>query len=113
MPKPVQKKAAKKAAKPRKPSSDPNRRAGQLIEQHMAKMAEGKWKDAPAPEPDVTPPHGDPFEEMFRKRMSELGTKGGIKSGKNRMTSVTPEKRSEVALKAAQARWAKRAKKDR
>jgi hypothetical protein len=108
MPKPVQKKAVKKAAKPRKPASDPNRRVHQMMAEHLDKLAEGKWKDAPAPEPDVTPPHGDPFEEMFRKRMSELGTKGGIKSGQNRMTSLTSEKRSEVALKAAQARWKKR-----
>jgi hypothetical protein len=34
-----------------------------------------------------------------------LGRLGGRKSGKVRMQKLTPEKRSEVARKAALARW--------
>jgi hypothetical protein len=36
-----------------------------------------------------------------------LGRKGGMKSGKARMTKLTPEQRSAVARTAARARWAK------
>lgn len=41
----------------------------------------------------------------FFKRM---GKKGGKKSGKARMEKLTPEQRSEIARKAAVARWGKR-----
>lgn len=99
MPKPV-----KKAAKPKKPAADPNRRAGQLMAEHEAKIQQGKWA---TPEPDVTPPHGDPFEAMYRQRMSELGKKGGQVSGAKRMEM--PEKqRKAIAKKAAAARWGTR-----
>jgi hypothetical protein len=36
-----------------------------------------------------------------------LGRVGGRKSAKARMEKLTPEKRSEIARKAVQARWAK------
>lgn len=36
-----------------------------------------------------------------------LGHKGGLKGGKARAQKLTPEQRSIVARKAAQARWAK------
>lgn len=35
----------------------------------------------------------------------ELGRKGGLKGGKARAESMTPEQRSEAAKKAARARW--------
>ncbi|GAF75510.1 unnamed protein product [marine sediment metagenome] len=34
-----------------------------------------------------------------------LGRKGGLKGGKARAEKLTPEQRSEIAKKAAQARW--------
>jgi hypothetical protein len=37
----------------------------------------------------------------------ELGRLGGKKGGKARAESLTPEQRSEIAKKAAQARWKK------
>jgi len=37
--------------------------------------------------------------------LAGIGRKGGKASGKARMTKLTPEKRSEVARKAAAARW--------
>jgi hypothetical protein len=37
----------------------------------------------------------------------ELGRLGGLKGGKARADKLTPEKRSEIAKKAAKARWAK------
>jgi hypothetical protein len=36
-----------------------------------------------------------------------LGRKGGLKGGKARAASMTPEQRSEAAKRAAQARWSK------
>jgi hypothetical protein len=38
----------------------------------------------------------------------ELGRKGGLKGGKARAEKLTPERRREIARKAAEARWAKR-----
>lgn len=37
----------------------------------------------------------------------ELGRLGGLKGGKARAESLTPKKRSEIAKKAAKARWHK------
>ena len=36
-----------------------------------------------------------------------LGRLGGLKGGKARMEKLTPEQRSEIAKKAAKARWSK------
>ena len=36
-----------------------------------------------------------------------LGRRGGLKGGKARAASMTPEQRSEAARKAARQRWAK------
>jgi len=42
--------------------------------------------------------------------MAAMGRKGGKIGGKRRMQTMTPEQRSQIALKAAQARWRKRQK---
>lgn len=39
-----------------------------------------------------------------------LGRKGGLKGGKARAAKLTPEQRREIAKKAAQARWAEKAR---
>jgi len=41
------------------------------------------------------------------KAAQELGRLGGLKGGKARAEKMTPEQRSEIAKKAAQARWKK------
>lgn len=38
----------------------------------------------------------------------ELGRRGGLKGGKARAESLTPERRAEIAKKAAAARWSAR-----
>ena len=38
----------------------------------------------------------------------KAGRKGGIKGGASRATALTPEQRSEIARKAAAARWRKK-----
>jgi hypothetical protein len=37
----------------------------------------------------------------------EASRKGGLKGGQSRAVKLTPKKRSEIAKKAARARWAK------
>ena len=37
-----------------------------------------------------------------------LGRRGGLKGGKARAAKMTPERRAEIAKKAAQTRWGKR-----
>jgi hypothetical protein len=109
MPKPVKKAATKKRTTAKKPASDPNRRARQFMDEHMDQLAAGKWgqmgDSESGPELDVTPPHGDPFEAMYRQRTSELGKKAGPVSGAKQM-EMPQKQRRDIALKAAKARWA-------
>ena len=53
-----------------------------------------------APEPD------DPYEGKNPAAV-ELGRQGGLKGGRARAQKLTPEQRSEIARKAARARWRK------
>jgi len=46
-------------------------------------------------------------EERPEIDYAALGRKGGLKGGKARAEKLTPERRSEIAKKAAQARWNK------
>lgn len=39
--------------------------------------------------------------------MAVMGRKGGLKGGKRRLETMTPEQRREAAFKAAKARWTK------
>jgi len=49
---------------------------------------------------------GEPEVEDTRDPAAvELGRKGGLKGGKARAAKLTPEQRSDIARKAAQARW--------
>ena len=52
----------------------------------------------PVPAAQMTKPEKDPAAVS-------LGRRGGLKGGKARADSMTPEKRSEIAKKAATARW--------
>ncbi len=49
------------------------------------------------------------LSEEAKEYFRDQGRRGGKKSGKARMEKLTPEQRSEVASKAAKARWAKKA----
>jgi hypothetical protein len=48
-----------------------------------------------------------PSESEISRVMAALGRKGGKIGGKKRAASMTAERRSEIALKAARSRWAK------
>lgn len=47
---------------------------------------------------------GEP-EDTRNPAAVELGRRGGLKGGKARAAKLTPEQRSEIARKAAAARW--------
>jgi hypothetical protein len=45
---------------------------------------------------------------LTKGEIQELGRKGGLKGGKKRAASLTKARRSEIAKKAAAARWGKK-----
>lgn len=71
----------------RKRPADLNQLAASIVEA----ATEGE-----TPEPDLTP-------EQQAARL--LGSKGGKKGGAARAAQLTPGQRSEIAKRAAQARW--------
>ena len=46
-------------------------------------------------------------KEEISRVMSALGKRGGKNGGKRRMETMTQKQRSDIAFKAAQARWSK------
>lgn len=46
-------------------------------------------------------------EDIIKAAAAALGRKGGLKGGKARAAALTPKRRSEIAKKAAKARWQK------
>jgi hypothetical protein len=51
----------------------------------------------------------DPMKEtdLIKLAASAMGRKGGLKGGKARAAKLSPKKRSDIAKKAAAARWRK------
>jgi hypothetical protein len=47
------------------------------------------------------------IEMLAESTNAKSGRKGGLKGGASRATSLTPKQRSEIAKKAAAARWRK------
>ncbi len=76
----------------RKPPADPNEAASSILAQITGEFPKGA--------PDIKNPAA-----------VELGKRGGLKGGKARAASLTPEQRKDSAMKAAAARWG-RAKPD-
>jgi hypothetical protein len=50
-------------------------------------------------------PANDPDQEAIKAAASALGKKGGLKGGPARAKSLSAKRRSEIAKKAARARW--------
>lgn len=46
-----------------------------------------------------------PPTDEIKAAAAALGRKGGLKGGKARAKSLTPERRAEIAKKAAKTRW--------
>ena len=74
--------------------------------------AGGSSHDEPAPEPEPTKPEKTPKREKVFDPKKEpakwLGQRGGMKGGKTRIDRMTPEQRTALAKKAAEARWGKK-----
>jgi hypothetical protein len=49
----------------------------------------------------------DAVDDEKSERASEMGREGGLKGGAARADALTPERRSEIASKAAHMRWKK------
>ena len=96
-------KKATKTYTPKRPSSDPNKRAKQMMDEHMGKLGQGKWADTPEP----VPMPRQTFAEQFSAHMAKLGSKGGKISGAKRM-EMPAKQRKAIAKKAAAARWGKK-----
>ncbi len=60
-----------------------------------------KKKPDPEPTPETEQPAKNPHAQA-------LGRLGGLKGGKARAKKLTPAERSEIAKKAAAARWKKK-----
>lgn len=56
---------------------------------------------------EVPPPEPEP-EDPLKAAAAELGRRGGLKGGKIRAANLPATRRSEIARKAARARWDKR-----
>ena len=79
----------KRSSKKRPDEDDPNVTAFNVVQQATAED-----------EPEA-PPAKNPAAVA-------LGRLGGLKGGKARAKALTPEQRSEIAKKAARARWSKK-----
>lgn len=72
-------------------SRDPNKRAYQVVQE--ATEESGAGQEQPEPKPEKNP------------AAVALGRLGGRKGGKARADKLAPERRVEIARKAARARW--------
>ena len=82
----------KRISRSRRPR-DLNQLACQLVQESTK-----EHEDKPIPRSEIS------------RVMSEMGRRGGKKGGKRRLQTMTPEERSQIALKAAQVRWARKKK---
>jgi hypothetical protein len=90
----AKKASASRLAKPKRPR-DVNQLAHALIEQSTREREEHTVQSADVTDADI------------KRVMSELGRRGGRIGGKKRLETLTQERRSQIAFKAAQARWKK------
>lgn len=52
-------------------------------------------------------------DDLRKQVMQEMGRRGGLKGGKARAASLSKKERSQIAKKAAKARWGESPKNDR
>jgi hypothetical protein len=67
------------------------------VAQHMVRLSTGQEQ----------PTEAKATTAEISRVMAEMGRRGGKIGGKKRAESLTPQKRSEIALKAARSRWDK------
>lgn len=77
---------------------DPNELAHQVF---LESIGEAPKYDPALPEPTLVDPSKNPHAVA-------LGRLGGLKGGVARAAKLAPKKRSQIAAKAAKARWTKK-----
>lgn len=78
----------------------PSSRRPRDVNQLAASIVRDSTEETPAE------PHPDVVEDTATRR--ENGRRGGLKGGRARADKLSAEERSEIARKAAQARWTSR-----
>jgi hypothetical protein len=73
----------------------------------MPKRSSKKSKDVNVIAANIVSEAIDEAQIVKNPAAVALGRLGGLKGGKARANKLTPEQRSEIARKAAKARWAK------
>jgi hypothetical protein len=89
----------KKAAKPgpkRKAKREPEPDVNQLA-QNLVRMSRQQERPVKTGRPVL--------KDEISRVMAELGRRGGKVGGKARAAGMSPERRREIALKAARSRW--------
>lgn len=82
---------------------DPNKLAYEIVRLSTEEAEEPK--EAEKPEQAA----GKPIERSaISEYLATIGRKGGLKGGKARASKLTPEQRTAISQKAAQARWSKK-----
>ena len=56
----------------------------------------------------VSDPVAPATPSLISQVMAEMGRRGGLIGGKRRLETLTDKRRSQIAKKAAKARWAKK-----
>jgi hypothetical protein len=87
---------------PSRSSKKPKKDFSQIAFDVVSRLTGGKPEATPG---DVSKALND--DSLRREVMREMGRRGGAKGGKARASSLSPEKRAEIATKAAKARWKK------
>lgn len=85
----------KRSSKPRGKPSDLNQLAASIVAQATVEEPEKAEETKAEPTP----------EEIAHAAAVSLGRLGGLKGGKARAASLSKKKRSEIAKRAAKARW--------
>jgi hypothetical protein len=83
--------------KPKKLPADANQRAYEIVRLSTE-------EDEPVEPPPTTEEPRSPISQY----LATIGRKGGLKGGKARAENMTPERRKEIARKAAGVRWGKK-----
>ena len=73
----------------------------------LNELAKSLVDKATGQEPEGDAPDGEAPDDGKDPNAVALGRKGGKKGGRARADSLTPEERSDIARKAARARWKK------
>ncbi len=81
----------------------------QLVDESIRELAESEERIKHSQETIKDSSHlVSNSKEVISQVMREMGRKGGKIGGKRRLETMSAEKRSEIALKAARTRWAKK-----